>query len=89
MFCDGFLWQRYLEGICYIGRSTATDAAQCIHTITQQYIRQKAESKHILTQPLYFYNKNNYYLPAIVSISTKAPIGNDLTAKAERAGHSD
>jgi hypothetical protein len=29
------------------------------------------------------------YLPAIVSISTKAPIGNDLTAKAERAGHSD
>jgi hypothetical protein len=29
------------------------------------------------------------YLPAIVSISTRAPIGSDFTAKAERAGHSD
>jgi len=28
------------------------------------------------------------YLTAIVSISTKAPIGSDFTANAERAGHS-
>lgn len=32
--------------------------------------------------------KTQNYLTAIVSISTKAPIGSDFTANAERAGHS-